>query len=672
MLYRYAVVLHTSRSLHKRENRVQKISLFHQKISSNLVVMLFLTATLAGCGDGAVPTTTPPGSTSTVASLSIFASPPTVKSDNSSSTTITITAIDAGNAVVPNTLVLLNADTGALGAPNVTTDSTGRATVAFSSGETSKTNRTGSITATAGSATEILPVVISGSTLTLTTATTSISTGTAATLTATAKDAGGNPVSGQTVSFTILSGSGLLSTLTDVTDANGEATTDFTATAAGGASVKADWLDSPSGSSTASSTQTFTAATAGTAFGLITPATSPFAVTLGSTVTQSVTVYVPATILTAAVANVRFTTSLGGWQLTGTKAQTILFTVAGNYTATFVTGLYAGIANVQIDALDINGAILTSAQAVLSLSASAASATQISLQANVTSISASTGSTSSTATLTATVRDVGNNPVGNAPVLFELLNTSGTGEQVIPVTVMTAATAANGVAVGQAQSTFIAGTLPTTQASQVQASVIGASGVADTITMTVGGRAGSIAIGASSSISSINSDTSYELPVTLLVTDSNGVGVSGAVVTLSLWPIEYYKGVRGLLCAPIYDAAVFLNEDTNGNLILDGGEDVDGPGGHDAGAPFLGVLDIALWPQSSAAGTVPLTVTTGSNGTVTFNWIYLKEHAHWMYTRLRARTEVQGTEATTDYQTILPISVADSKTPCSLFPSPFN
>lgn len=616
----------------------------------------------------------------TAASLTLAATPATIKTDNSNFATVTVTALSATNAVIPNVVVTLGANTGVLSAQTVTTGPNGQATFTFYSGVTSQFNRTASITATAGATTKTLPVPITGSTLTLTTATNSISTGTPATLTATAKDAGGNPASGQTVSFTVASGSGTLSAVTATTNAIGVATTDFTATAAGAASVKTDWMNTATiPASTISATQSFTAATAGTAFGLITPASSPFAVTLGTT--QAVTVNVPATILAIPVVSVRFTTSLGSWVSSGTKTQTVLFGVAGNYTETFQTFVptfssYAGNANVQIDALDASGAILISAQAVLSLSASAASASTISLQANVTSISPSTGGTSSTATLTAMVRDAGGNPVGNAPVLFELLNPSGSGEQVTPVTVMTAAIATNGQTVGQALSTFIAGTLPTTQASQIQASVIGSSPVVSSITtITVGGTAGSIAIGTSSAIASVNSNTAYQLPVTVMVTDSNGNAVAGATVSLSLWATEYAKGVRGALCAVTYDAA-FLNEDSNENLILDAGEDVDGPGGHIAGGsttpPFIGTPDGVLWPPSSAAGSVPQTVTTGADGTVSFNLTYLKDYASWLIIRLRAKTMVQGTEATSVFAEALPISVLDATDPCSLTNSPFN
>jgi protocatechuate 3,4-dioxygenase beta subunit len=618
----------------------------------------------------------------TANAITLSASPSTVKSDNSNAAIVTVTALSGANAVISNVVVTLGVDTGVLSAQTVTTGVNGQATFTYSSGSTSQYNRTGSITATAGATTKTLLVPITGSTMTITTATSSINTSTPTVLTVTAKDAGGNPVSGQTIKFTVVSGSGTLSVATAATDTSGVATVSFTGTAAGAASVKADWMSSPTGTITASATQLFNVvATGGTVFQLTSPASSPFAVTLGA-VTTSVAVDVPDHIGVTAVAFVRFSTSLGTWQTSGTKTQTDAFVATGNYAEIFLAGANAGNANVQIDALDASGAILSSAQTVLSLSASAASATQISLQANVTSISPSSGSTSSTATLTAMVRDASGNPVGNAPVLFELLNPTGSGEQVSPTTVMTAATAANGVAVGQAQSTFTAGTLPTTQASQIQASVIGTA-VSSTTTITVGGTAGSIAIGTSSGISSVNSDTAYQLPVTVLVTDSNGNAVSGAVVSLSVWGEAYAKGVRGPLCNVIYDGPsttifyAYANEDTNENLILDPGEDVDGAGGGCGGcqnlvAPSYGTTDGILWPPSSAAGSVPQTVTTDADGLVTFNLTYLKDYASWLKVRLRARTGVQGTETTSVHSAWLGISEADSKSPCPLGDSPFN
>jgi len=109
------------------------------------------------------------------------------------------------------------------------------------------------------------------------------------------------------------------------------------------------------------------------------------------------------------------------------------------------------------------------------------------------------------------------------------------------------------------------------------------------------------------------------------------------------------------------------NEDVNEDLILNPGEDVDGPGN----LIGLGVPDGALWPPSPAAGSVPQTVTTGSDGTATFNWIYLKQYANWVTARLRASVIVQGSEATTTTLLTLAPSQPDVEA-CVLPNSPFN
>ena len=266
------------------------------------------------------------------------------------------------------------------------------------------------------------------------------------------------------------------------------------------------------GASSLSATQIYAVAT-GTAyvFQVTSPTTSPFVVTLGTN--QNVTVNAPST-----VNQICFSTTLGTWQSSGTNTQTVAAAVGAN-TQTFVAGANAGIANVQIDGLDTTGAVISSANLILSLSASASSAASITLQPNVTAIAPSKGGTSSTATLTVMVRDVNNNPVGNAPVLFQLVNPTGGGEQISPTVVMTSS-GTSGTA-GQAQATFTAGTASTTQQSQIKASVIGAAGVQATTYLTVGGTAASIALGINDTLVSSSSDATFQMPITILVSDSN-------------------------------------------------------------------------------------------------------------------------------------------------------
>jgi hypothetical protein len=173
--------------------------------------------------------------------------------------------------------------------------------------------------------------------------------------------------------------------------------------------------------------------------------------------------------------------------------------------------------------------------------------------------------------------------------------------------------------------------------------------ITNTANIVIGGTAGSVVIGRGTVIYDLD-DATYRLPMAALVTDSNGNAVSGAVVTLSAWPLQYAPGVwydsdpdpKAELYKVYYTGTFINNEDVNENLILDPGEDKDGDG--------------RLTPASSSAGGVPVPsqVVTGANGVATFDLIYLKANARWIKTRIRARTFVVGTETTSSVEMVLP------------------
>jgi len=675
------------------------------------LVFAAIVTLLTGCGGSGLPTSTTGGNTtgtsaSLAATINLKASATSVKSDGSSSVTITATVLTATNSVLAGETVNFAASTGQVGAVSGTTDASGQTTFNFSAGSAG-VNRTATISATVNgtTVTKSIPIQISGSTLTLSPSQTSAAAGTPVTLSVTAKDAGGVAVPGQSLRFSVSAGSGTLTAVNAITDATGMATVSFTGTAAGAAAVRVDWLDSTGTTVTASASQSFTIAAAGGAFGVTTPASSPFAVATNGT--QSIVVNIPATINGTAVTQVRYATTLGTWAANGAKVYTAAVVAPATNTQVFNAGASAGNATVQIDALSSTGATLTSAFVTLSISSPSATAAAISLQSSTSVLAPSSGGTLSTATLTAVVKDASLNPVGGAAVLFELVNSSGTGESISPAVVITDSTSSATTQMGRAQATFTAGT-STTQGAMVRASLVANSGVAATTPITVGGTAGSIAIGVSTKMTAVNADTAYQLPVTVMVTDSNGNAVSGAVVSLSLWPSYYYKGVRDVNCVPHYVAtgtyaalptptwsnwitSVFANEDYNENLIMDAADTAnvagDGPGGYvkfqtymtdtvaGSGVPstdFHGKVDSILWPPLSAAGSIPSSVTTGVDGTATFNWIYLKDYANWITARLRATTQVQGNQSTAAaYIELIPL-VTDMVNPCSLPNSPFN
>jgi hypothetical protein len=620
------------------------------------VYLAMIVALISGCGGKEIGTGTTP-TQSSAAAISLTKSAAQVRSDGTDSIIVTASVLDTSSASLAGQAISISSTAGQLSASTATTDAAGKATFTFSGG-TSGINRTATITitATGSSISQSLPIQISGSTLTLAGSAT-VATGTPTTITATTSDAGANAVATQTLRYSVATGSATLSSASGTTNASGSATVSVTGTAAGTVGILVEWLDA-TGIVTASSTKNIAVTGAATgAFALTTPASSPFAVKIGTN--QTVVVSVPST-----VAKIRYATSLGSWlpiatQATCNTASQKVCTVTNTGltdTATFVPGTNAGNSSVQIDALDATGTVMYSANLILSITSPSNSAISITLQSNVAVLPPSVGSTHSTATLTATVRDAVDNPVGGAPVLFELINSTGTGESISPVISTTNST----TPMGEASSTFTAGT-STTQNSSIRASVVGTT-ITTTKQITVGGTVGSIAIGASTKMTSINSDTAYQLPVTVMVSDSNGNSVSGAVVSLSLWPTQYSKGAR-VACVAIISATM-PNEDTNANLVLNAGEDVDGPGG---------IPDLALWPPQAAAGTIPPTVTTDANGVATFNWIYLKQYANWVTARLTASTLVQGSQSTASTLIDLtPLAGDVVGTACPLPDSPFN
>lgn len=627
---------------------------------------LFLALFMVGCGGGGAGGGGGGGGTpaAKAKSIALASSATSVKSDNSDTVTITATVMDTNNVVLANQPVSFKASTGVIMAAGTSTDSSGKVTATFASGTLDKTNRTAiiTVTVTGTSVSGSLPMQITGSTLNLSTGNTSPMAGVPVTVTATAKTFSAN-VPGQTLRYSIApssTGSGSLNVLTGTTNSSGQAQVSFTGSAAGVVNLLVEWLDDQ-GAAVASAIQSLNVQASGAAFQVNypLPATgpnmacnaSPCPVTLGTTRTLSVNV--PAAIGGTPVGSLRYATSLGSWG--GSTKTQIVNSPAGTDTQTFHAGSNAGNANVQIEAFsgaNATGTLLATAKLVFALSASAASANSINLQANAYNLSPSTGGTSSTVTLTATVRDMANNAVGGASVLFELVNPTGSGEQIDPVVVSTNS-------LGVAQSTFIAGSQSTTQMSQIKATVVGAGIASAPITITVGGTAGSIAIGTSTEVSTTNNNTSYKLPVTILVTDSNGNAVSGAVVSLSLWPALYNQGNRPSTSAgcPANVTATMPNEDSNENLIWDAGE------------PDFN-MDGSMTPAQSTAGAVPNSVTTGTDGTTTFDWVYLKDYANWIVARLRASTLVQGTETTTTaYITLAPSK--DDVAACLLPSSPF-
>jgi len=639
-------------------------------------------ALLAGCGGGGTASTTATTTTTTVtaASLDLLAAPTTVKSDNSTSTTITVTALNAANAAVPGVTLTMGADTGVLGSATVVTDAAGMATLTFSSGA-SKINRTATITATAGAVSAQIPVQIVGSTVTAnSTGTTLPDDGTSpVTLTITAKDAGGNVVPSAAVTLTKTgTGNVTLTPASGTTDASGQ----LTVTAAGAAG----------GSGTVTVSAAALGATATTAL-TVSPSAATFAIdqqTLNGAVvagnpavtamkigdTLAVQVNAPAS------SNVTFATTTGSFTGTGavpaSGAVVAVPVVAGKATATLTT-TQASVATVQV--YDTAAPATSDSLTVGMTSATAAS---ITLQSSPSVVSRSVGTTTGSSTLIAMVRDAGGFPVGDAPVSFSIVNPTGGGETVSPVVVLSAATTAGGLSLGEARTSFTSGSSSSGAGGvQIRASVVGTAVATEPVgvnltssgndaAVVVGGTAGSVAFGQATALTVGGGGTTYILPMSVLVADSNGNPAPlGTVVNLSVWPIAWSTGGGCAVDADTATTGTFYNEDVNENLILDAGEDGTRRYYSSGTTVVGGAVNGSSTPTNSAGGTLPATATTDASGVATFNLTYSKSSAIWIISRIRARTVVQGSDAVGEIVFRLDPLSSDVTPNCLLGNSPY-
>lgn len=656
-------------------------------------------AMLTGCGGGGsgaagttaasgVPAATP---VVTASSISLSANPTTVKSDNSNTTTITIAALNAGNAAMPGVTVNLSTNTGVLGAATVVTGATGMSTVTFSTGA-SNINRTATITATSGTVSAQIPVQVVGSTVVVaTTGSTLPDSGSSpVTLTVTTKDASGAVVPGAAVTLSATgAGKVSLTPASGVTNASGQLAVTVAGVTAGAVTVSATALG-------ATATTAFTVSPTAATFAIdqLTlnanpPMTPPFT-SVGMKFTDTLNIRVNA----PAATNVTFATTMGIWN--GVAGQTLLTVpvVAGKASANLTT-TQAGIANlVAYDPLNA-----TTSTSSLSVAMTSAIAASITVQATPTTVAKNVaGTTTGTSTLIATVKDNLGNPVGGAPVQFTIVNPTGGGETVSPVVVFTASTPTAGLGLGQANATFTSGSLSSSASGiYIKAQVVGSPAVTTATPPTapvspsgsdaaiiIGGTAGSIAFGQATTVSVGGGGTTYILPMSVLVTDSGGnPAPAGTVVTLSAWPSAWSTGSACAIDADTYTAPVapatigvgtgtFLNVDTNENLILDPTEDKvrtfeasHTPQSVSTGTPGL------LTPPNSAAGSVPSSVTTDASGVASFNLTYPKSSAIWIKTRIRATTLVLGTATVSQTAFRLPALVSDVTPTCYLPNSSF-
>ncbi len=566
--------------------------------------------------------------------ITVTTSTPQIPSDGSKSATITAFVRNASNQFVSGVAVNFVPTSGGLVVTQGTTNASGMATATLSAAG-DPTNRTITVTASAGTSTASVPVSVIGTSLTLT-GPASLVQGSQGTYTTALTDSGGNGIPNETVTLASAKGN-TLTPPTLVTDSTGQKTFNYTAVNGG--------------------TDTLTAST------------------LGLQATQSVTVSTQNFAFTAPAANVQVpigtaVTVTVAWTASGVaqSGQTVSFSATrGTLSAATATTNSSGNASVTLSSTTSGPSVISAtgngvtAQVTVDFIATTPAA--IAVQA-----SPSTIATQGQSTITATVRDSNNNLVQGQAVNFTITQDSTGGA----LSVASATTNAQ----GQASTVYTATT--TTSASNgviVSASVPGTA-VTGTATLTVGGQTVFLSLGTGNTIIGTLSTTQYELPYSVQAVDAAGNGVNNATVTFTVTSLSYVKGLRywngtswatqsntsandpdnysavGVTLAGIPSCK---SEDVNNNGVLDPGEDYN----------VNGKLDPGLVVSTDVG-----TAVTANGGTAAVNLIYPRDHAYYVAVKLTATATVTGTQSSTSAVFWLPGLASDFDTQTTAPPGP--
>lgn len=232
----------------------------------------------------------------------------------------------------------------------------------------------------------------------------------------------------------------------------------------------------------------------------------------------------------------------------------------------------------------------------------------------------------------------------------------------------TAVTDANGLAT----DSFISGAVPTAaNGVEIQATVAGTA-IVSKVPLTVSGQSLFINIAANNTIEKLN--TTYRKTFSVQVNDANGAPVTGQNVTLSYYPPVYRKGFLKFDTTIDPDMWVVAqstqceNEDENRDGQLSDLEDDPVIGGG------RGNGNGRLTPGLPGL-IAPAFVTTNSAGSVEFTMEYGQQNAFWIDFDLSAKVVVAGTESSAFFTfpaSALASDLLDGGVPPASVVSPFG
>lgn len=591
------------------------------------VVTVLACLALSACGGGGGGGAGAQGSTGSgtgagsPASMLLLTSAPTIGSDGRATATISAVVKDAGNRTMLNQSVEFSTtDLGStLQITSARTDLAGTATATLSISEPS--NRLIEVKATSGALQRTIQVAVTGTQLALS-GPVNLVFGAANEYTVSLRNSAGNPIAGRAVTLASAAGNGLSATSV-LTDSAGQARFQVTGTRSG--------ADTLTASSMLGASATLPVQISGTLLSYVAPAA---AAELPVATAASVTVRYLIDGVPQAGQSVRFESTRG--ELAASTATT---NAAGEATVT-ISSSTAGQATITATA----GAIQSS-QRVEFVSRTAS---KISLQSSPSTVGVNlSASGTNSSQLIAVVRDASDNPIKGATVSFSAVADPSNGR----IEPATATTDSSGVA----SVAFFPGANSTGNGQiRIRASVPAVAISADA-TLTAARQELVVRIGTGNQIEE-SGPTKYIMPWTAAVTDSAGNPVAGATVQATLVGVRYAKGryywngsvwaIGGATSAvPPWSCE---SEDTNGNLRLDAGEDINGSGALDPGNGTAIVRVVSTDGRTDSTGFANLQVE------------YAREYANWTVLRLRVTiTAIAGTEVASERTFTLPVLASD-------------
>jgi adhesin/invasin len=322
------------------------------------------------------------------------------------------------------------------------------------------------------------------------------------------------------------------------------------------------------------------------------------------------------------------------------KSDTVSTDINGNATFTLVSANDLGNAIVTVSTSDPAGPSPQFAVKFVALNA-----TSITIQATPPVIGVNLGDNDiQRSEILAVVRDNANNLVFGKRVDFVLQDiTGGHLSQGFDIT----------DDFGRAQTEYIAGaSASATNGVVVKATVSDTPSVSKSVSLTVAQKGLFVTLGSGNELEK-DAGIRYKVFHTVLVTDSNGTPVNGALVTLSAYTSTYLKGPKpGTSGESLSDFYLCPNEDTNRNGILDPGEDINGNGRLEPG----NVVTVDNLTLTTGQANPPNHPDTPQSGFADFDVLYAIQYAAWVEAEITARASVEGSEG----QSVIPFQAVCS------------